>query len=134
MVGVFFFSSSRRHTRCALVTGVQTCALPISERQHIGVGVDPALVGEDAGDPVALGLQPLHLGRPAEVDAEGLGAMRGQRVGEGVAVAGLVDRAVDGTGDVGLVGEFGRASCRERGWRDGWIWVVASYYNTKKMK
>src|SRR3546814_3883220 len=27
----FFFSSRRRHTRCALVTGVQTCALPIFE-------------------------------------------------------------------------------------------------------
>src|SRR3546814_7166511 len=27
---VFFFSSRRRHTICALVTGVQTCALPIS--------------------------------------------------------------------------------------------------------
>src|SRR3546814_3544749 len=26
----FFFSSRRRHTSCALVTGVQTCALPIS--------------------------------------------------------------------------------------------------------
>src|SRR3546814_11148877 len=26
----FFFSSRRRHTRCALVTGVQTCALPIT--------------------------------------------------------------------------------------------------------
>src|SRR3546814_1043605 len=29
---LFFFSSRRRHTRCALVTGVQTCALPISAR------------------------------------------------------------------------------------------------------
>src|SRR3546814_15293254 len=29
---MFFFSSRRRHTRCALVTGVQTCALPISAR------------------------------------------------------------------------------------------------------
>src|SRR3546814_3669568 len=28
----FFFSSRRRHTRCALVTGVQTCALPICSR------------------------------------------------------------------------------------------------------
>src|SRR3546814_21039871 len=28
----FFFSSRRRHTRCALVTGVQTCALPIFRR------------------------------------------------------------------------------------------------------
>src|SRR3546814_9188687 len=38
-----FFSSRRRHTRCALVTGVQTCALPIS------VLLDPALVGPLAG-------------------------------------------------------------------------------------
>src|SRR3546814_15640549 len=29
MLFCFFFSSRRRHTRCALVTGVQTCALPI---------------------------------------------------------------------------------------------------------
>src|SRR3546814_9167839 len=29
MLVSFFFSSRRRHTRCALVTGVQTCALPI---------------------------------------------------------------------------------------------------------
>src|SRR3546814_10333437 len=29
-IGYFCFSSRRRHTRCALVTGVQTCALPIS--------------------------------------------------------------------------------------------------------
>src|SRR3546814_8177266 len=32
----FFFSSRRRHTRCALVTGVQTCALPISGGQRSG--------------------------------------------------------------------------------------------------
>src|SRR3546814_14252624 len=31
----FFFSSRRRHTRCALVTGVQTCALPISVQGYI---------------------------------------------------------------------------------------------------
>src|SRR3546814_11466913 len=30
VIWFFFFSSRRRHTRCALVTGVQTCALPIS--------------------------------------------------------------------------------------------------------
>src|SRR3546814_6800115 len=29
MFSVLFLSSRRRHTRCALVTGVQTCALPI---------------------------------------------------------------------------------------------------------
>src|SRR3546814_2019681 len=32
----FFFSSRRRHTRCALVTGVQTCALPIYSGGCIG--------------------------------------------------------------------------------------------------
>src|SRR3546814_2682857 len=35
----FFFSSRRRHTRCALVTGVQTCALPISERRGRPISV-----------------------------------------------------------------------------------------------
>src|SRR3546814_4465459 len=33
---MFFFSSRRRHTRCALVTGVQTCALPICTRKQFG--------------------------------------------------------------------------------------------------
>src|SRR3546814_2465541 len=37
---LFVFSSRRRHTRCALVTGVQTCALPISFD-------DTALVDDD---------------------------------------------------------------------------------------
>src|SRR3546814_9929321 len=32
---LFFFSSRRRHTRCALVTGVQTCALPISMQDQL---------------------------------------------------------------------------------------------------
>src|SRR3546814_1642317 len=32
---VFFFSSRRRHTRCALVTGVQTCALPIFPTPYV---------------------------------------------------------------------------------------------------
>src|SRR3546814_986243 len=35
---VFFFSSRRRHTRCALVTGVQTCALPICPGSGRGGG------------------------------------------------------------------------------------------------
>src|SRR3546814_2992298 len=39
---IFFFSSRRRHTRCALVTGVQTCALPIS-----GGTADTVPYGED---------------------------------------------------------------------------------------
>src|SRR3546814_6568019 len=35
----FVFSSRRRHTRCALVTGVQTCALPICLAP--GSSIDP---------------------------------------------------------------------------------------------
>src|SRR3546814_6634373 len=35
-LGCVFFSSRRRHTRCALVTGVQTCALPISRQNAAG--------------------------------------------------------------------------------------------------
>src|SRR3546814_1778113 len=34
----FFFSSRRRHTRCALVTGVQTCALLICEFRSAAFG------------------------------------------------------------------------------------------------
>src|SRR3546814_3712304 len=38
---VVFFSSRRRHTRCALVTGVQTCALPILVALGRGGGATP---------------------------------------------------------------------------------------------
>src|SRR3546814_9487881 len=51
----FFFSSRRRHTRCALVTGVQTCALPIWAIYHhlmIAVRLDwrggEPVAGDDA--------------------------------------------------------------------------------------
>src|SRR3546814_2211599 len=50
---VFFFSSRRRHTICALVTGVQTCALPIyvgEERVVLKDGVDVAPIGRDPRD------------------------------------------------------------------------------------
>src|SRR3546814_3388064 len=53
----FFFSSRRRHTRCALVTGVQTCALPISASLN---GVKP-------GAWLIAGLNPF--GERARVDA-----------------------------------------------------------------
>src|SRR3546814_1943888 len=59
---MFFFSSRRRHTRCALVTGVQTCALPICKRipqsrrfqntkpLHLGRGVDGGLISRESKD------------------------------------------------------------------------------------
>src|SRR3546814_9686578 len=46
LLGCFFFSSRRRHTRCALVTGVQTCALPFMPRhdhhEHHGAALAKA--------------------------------------------------------------------------------------------
>src|SRR3546814_1425925 len=46
----FFFSSRRRNTRCALVTGVQTCALPISirPRSRATYSSPPAISWADA--------------------------------------------------------------------------------------
>src|SRR3546814_18514980 len=47
----FFFSSRRRHTRCALVTGVQTCALPIYPDFFAGYSQLPRQVEGLAGAP-----------------------------------------------------------------------------------
>src|SRR3546814_3484655 len=72
-----FFSSRRRHTRCALVTGVQTCALPIwldmndAARRHFPA---IALDGLAAAQFMHLRVRPLagrHAAAPFEsVDAE----------------------------------------------------------------
>src|SRR3546814_13029658 len=59
----FFFASRRRHTRGALVTGVQTCALPISSgKVHRALETPPPLgspPGRDRHGSCALRLQPL---------------------------------------------------------------------------
>src|SRR3546814_4934620 len=92
----FFFSSRRRHTRCALVTGVQTCALPIFSLLHNLVRAVPSertnharekgmVIGYDAS---------ATPGRRDDRDTEGLGEE-----------AQLLGR---------LREQIGRASCRER--------------------
>src|SRR3546814_1942283 len=48
-VVLFFFSSRRRHTRCALVTGVQTCALPIYPLVEVRRELVDGLPPEDWG-------------------------------------------------------------------------------------
>src|SRR3546814_5908212 len=48
LVLLFCFSSRRRHTRCALVTGVQTCALPIGWAWDGGVNGRPHSLGNVA--------------------------------------------------------------------------------------
>src|SRR3546814_20199254 len=48
---LFFFSSRRRHTRCALVTGVQTCALPIFPCFHGRIAAAAGLATVSPGPP-----------------------------------------------------------------------------------
>src|SRR3546814_11838369 len=58
----FFVSSRRRHTRCALVTGVQTCALPIFHWTLTGprgVEVDQRTIAYSDSVDLASSLQPL---------------------------------------------------------------------------
>src|SRR5881396_2052203 len=56
----FFFSSRRRHTRWYEVTGVQTCALPISLEEE-----DIVLTGEPEEEGLEAYQRPLPMGRPA---------------------------------------------------------------------
>src|SRR3546814_4306231 len=63
---LFFFSSRRRHTRCALLTGVQTCALPIfSRKQSVA---DDTLASGTLG-PETRGLVISHFGQQLDIEA-----------------------------------------------------------------
>src|SRR3546814_7082383 len=100
-----FFSSRRRHTRCALVTGVQTWALPISKAsKQLHIGVVPKAVDEYLQ---MRGNYPAHdgdkkLGNPVHH----VHVARGEDVPEAAlpVTFGLL---------LNLVGEIGRAQCRE---------------------
>src|SRR3546814_15150038 len=66
----FFFSSRRRHTRCALVTGVQTCALPIYRGDRLLV-VAALVVGVGGFDQRLLGVGAVRILRDQPpVDAD----------------------------------------------------------------
>src|SRR3546814_9854755 len=74
----FFFSSRRRHTRCALVTGVQTCALPISL-----LPVEPIDLVDDAVDIIVhLGAAALDLGIMGELIGNAFERSEERRVGK----------------------------------------------------
>src|SRR3546814_6666202 len=90
----FFFSSRRRHTRCALVTGVQTCALPICDGRH-----------RPSAAPVRLrqGADDVH----AMTDAYPDNTTR--RFITASVMAATVMNSLDST-----IAKIGRASCRER--------------------
>src|SRR3546814_5207938 len=91
VVVFFFFSSRRRHTRCALVTGVQTCALPILAI----AAADAGLVDEDLSVRAAM---------------DGVG----RAVGHAVGMLAMAATGGDVEMGVGPARQIGRASCRER--------------------
>src|SRR3546814_6397910 len=94
-----FFSSRRRHTRCALVTGVQTCALPICNSEALAVLRGIA----DSGLKVA-----------GFADNEGTQIGLWQQVKDKLGF--LLMRWDNGCLETNLIPhlEIGRASCRER--------------------
>src|SRR3546814_14907080 len=119
---VFFFSSRRRHTRCALVTGVQTCALPISAAvKEDLLRVKDVLdlhLRTDASNVAALQPQVEALGRVADtLGMLGLGVARNvvqqQRDAMGAIVRG--DRAAGAVALLAATGAIGRASGRVSG-------------------
>src|SRR3546814_7823502 len=91
ILSVFFFSCRRRHTRCALVTGVQTCALPISDR-----GGNP-----DLARPAALCLD--RAGHPTSVFE-----------GASMTTTPSADAAPTDMTAMRAAIEIGSAACRER--------------------
>src|SRR3546814_14885540 len=103
----FFFSSRRRHTRCALVTGVQTCALPICPAATMKVA-GPISDAADSREP------PRSSTGTAVVAPAAIVALPDDRR-DAVAGARSRDRRE----------QNGRESCRERVWQYGLITVVA---------
>src|SRR3546814_8777177 len=72
---MFLYSSRRRHTRCALLTGVQTCALPISGRGNQRRLLHPDRVHRDRDLPVPHSGALRHSGSPSARPPPGGAAM-----------------------------------------------------------
>jgi len=100
----FFFSSRRRHTRFSRVTGVQTCALPISQSANVWAVPIPAgpAVGTSIAVPVTTGSQTVEAmdvspdGKWLAYDADGSGSQDIYRIPLG---GGDVERIVEAPTD-----------------------------------
>src|SRR3546814_898277 len=129
---LFFFSSRRRHTRCALVTGVQTCALPIyPARRCTPLSVATHSLHENASP--CLHVEPGGLLDTSDCRFEAI-SDRAVRVSgmkwvpaeqytvkiEGVELAGYRALTICGTRDPLLIGRF-----------DDWIETVRQEVETK---
>src|SRR3546814_11407029 len=67
----FFFSSRRRHTRCALVTGVQTCPLPISWGSIARLPILKRSDLQGAGEAIKTTALPKSHGRRHDIETSG---------------------------------------------------------------
>src|SRR3546814_11024708 len=113
----FFFSSRRRHTRCALVTGVQTCALPISVAAF---PADATTHGEAGGDLRKLSAAWLidacgwkgHRDGDAGVSPDHALVLVNHGAATGLQLLALAQRIAASVHQ--RFDEIGRASCRER--------------------
>src|SRR3546814_3901233 len=106
VVFFFFFSSRRRHTRCALVTGVQTCALPIYLLSVKNIAVPGALGQIAVATLMGMGLA-YYMGWPL---------MGGLVFGLALSVASTVVllRALQGRSEERRVGKECVSTCRSR--------------------
>src|SRR3546814_3662274 len=95
----FFFSSRRRHTRCALVTGVQTCALPICPviQKQVISRMEEIIAGIASAFNASITMK-YHKLFPATVNTPDHAALVAEVAAE----------------LFGRENEIGRASCRER--------------------
>src|SRR3546814_18992935 len=119
----FFFSSRRRHTRCALVTGVQTCALPIFNGLQRNKGIEFSLDGEPVkGLRVIAGL--------SITDAKQSRTQGGET--DGLDAIGVPDD----TANVNVEWDLGRSEERRggNGWVSTWRSWWTPYHSKKKQK
>src|SRR3546814_6167974 len=110
---LFFFSSRRRHTRCALVTGVQTCALPIS---GVETGTQMRLAGKGQPGPGGPGdgIVTITVKDHPFFEREGANIRLDLPITLNEAVKGAKVKVPTVDGPVMLSIQIGRASCRER--------------------
>src|SRR3546814_5557330 len=124
----FFFSSRRRHTRCALVTGVQTCALPISMLaarigQRVEISWDERTIQHIYAD-----LDGRYVELPVVGDYPDVWEADWEAARAGVRALGRAYQADGGRAATARAvaaakqeihrAQVGRASCRERGWQN----------------
>src|SRR3546814_2286105 len=91
MLLCFFFSSRRRHTRCALVTGVQTCALPISHAKDMLGNTLVTIQTGDAGKQV----NRLYITDGADIKQEFYLALLVDRASSRIAVVASTEGGMD---------------------------------------